>query len=375
MSERTLPRPAGYWEQITGKMPHFSALDGWRGISILLVLAGHMLPLGPARFQMNAAAAASGMAIFFTLSGFLITSTLLYEPSVPRFLIRRLCRILPLAWLYVLVVLTFAHATKGNYAGLMLFYANLPPFWLSTPGTEHLWSLSVEMQFYAAAALLSLLLGRRGMLALPLLCLAVTANRIVHGVPGSIVTWFRVDEILAGATLALLMHLPGSDRLRGTMRLLNPYLMLALLVAASHDRLPWLNYARPYIAASLVGCTLVRQPGTLSRFLASKPLRYIAKISYALYVIHPATKLGWLGRGDTLVRYAKRPLCFGLTFLAAHISTNYYERYWIDLGKKWSKRFGARPPVPLTIAPLPVTVPPMGAPVFLDGATNEPAPK
>lgn len=43
----------------------FHVLDGWRGISILLVLAGHLLPIGLPEWQMNASVAASGMAMFF----------------------------------------------------------------------------------------------------------------------------------------------------------------------------------------------------------------------------------------------------------------------------------------------------------------------
>jgi len=335
-------RHFGYWQQITGKMPHFKELDGWRGISILLVLAAHLLPLGPHRFLLNSAVAAAGMALFFTLSGFLITSTLLYEPGVPSFLIRRFCRILPLAWLYILVVLPAFHSPWSNYPPLLLFYANLPPFWLNSPATGHLWSLGVEMQFYMGVAALCLFLRRRGLLLLPLLCLAVTANRIFYHEPLSIVTWFRVDDILAGATLALLMHLPGSEKLRRILLPLNPWLLMALLVAASHDRLPWLNYARPYIAASLLGSTLVRERAVLTKLLRSSQLRYIAKISYALYVLHEVTIQGWLGSGDKMVKHAKRPLAIALAFLGAHISTNYYEKYWIQWGKNLTKRL-ARP--------------------------------
>jgi len=60
-------------------MPRFPALDGWRAISILLVLAGHLFPLGPKAYLINESIAALGMAIFFTLSGFLITTTLLHR--------------------------------------------------------------------------------------------------------------------------------------------------------------------------------------------------------------------------------------------------------------------------------------------------------
>jgi peptidoglycan/LPS O-acetylase OafA/YrhL len=63
-------------------------------------------------------------------------------------------------------------------------------------------------------------------------------------------------------------------------------------------------------------------------------LAYLAKISYALYVIHPATTLGWLGEGDVVVRYTKRIGSFFLSFLFAHVSTNYYEKYWIGLGHR-----------------------------------------
>ena len=60
------------------------ALDGWRGVSILLILACHLLPLGPKSLQLNDMAGPMGMAIFFTLSGFLITRFLLHRPIVKR---------------------------------------------------------------------------------------------------------------------------------------------------------------------------------------------------------------------------------------------------------------------------------------------------
>ena len=62
-------------------------------------MAGHWLPLGPKAWELNGAVAASGMALFFTLSGFLITQLLLRDDRVGPFLIRRLFRILPLAWM------------------------------------------------------------------------------------------------------------------------------------------------------------------------------------------------------------------------------------------------------------------------------------
>jgi peptidoglycan/LPS O-acetylase OafA/YrhL len=55
-------------------------------------------------------------------------------------------------------------------------------------------------------------------------------------------------------------------------------------------------------------------------------MAYVAEVSYALYVIHGILSATWLGSGDKLVRYLKRPLLFGATFLLAHISTRYFEQ-------------------------------------------------
>jgi peptidoglycan/LPS O-acetylase OafA/YrhL len=90
---------------MTESKRRFEVLDGWRGISILLVLATHLLPLGPKSWQLNFTFGPMGMALFFTLSGFLITNFLLQRPSVTDFLIRRIARIVPLAWLCMAIAL------------------------------------------------------------------------------------------------------------------------------------------------------------------------------------------------------------------------------------------------------------------------------
>lgn len=94
-----------------GSHVRFSVLDGWRAVSILLVLAAHMLPVGPRSLQLNAAAGFAGMACFFTLSGFLIVTTIFKQPIVSTFLIRRLFRILPAAYLTMGVYLLIQGST------------------------------------------------------------------------------------------------------------------------------------------------------------------------------------------------------------------------------------------------------------------------
>ncbi|HWA11729.1 MAG TPA: acyltransferase [Burkholderiales bacterium] len=308
-------------------------LDGWRGISILAVLAAHLLPLGPGEWRLNLSAGLFGMALFFLLSGFLIATFLLERPAVGAFLVRRLCRILPLAWLYLALALALTLDPASSWAAHLLFYANLPPRPL-TPLTAHMWSVCIEMQFYVAVALLVAIGGRRGLLALPVLCLAVTGLRIHDEVYASIVTWYRIDEILAGCTLALLCHGRTGERLRAVANRVPQWPFVLLLALSCLMQAGWLNYFRPYLAAILVGLTVLQPRTRLGSLLAWRPLAYVAGISYALYVIHPMLAASWLGSGDLLEKYAKRPLLFLALFFLAHLSTYHYERHWTALGRQ-----------------------------------------
>jgi peptidoglycan/LPS O-acetylase OafA/YrhL len=328
------------WSRSLNRCKRFPVLDGWRGISILLVLAGHMLPLGPKVLQLNAAVAATGMSLFFILSGFLIVSMLVKNDNVVCFLIRRVCRILPLAWSFLILVLLLNHANGAAWEANLFFYANLPPFYLSyTNG--HFWSLCVEMQFYAAIATFVALAGRRGLLLVPIACLLVTAARIAFGVEISIVTWWRIDEILAGGCLALAFTSGPVTNAVKSLPYFTPFLVAPLLLASCHPAFGALNYARPYLAALLIGSTFFRPSDRLQRLLCGRRLGYVAEISYALYVIHPLTFSGWLGQGDVIVRYTKRAGSFVFSFFFAHLSTRYYEKYWIALSHRIVARIEA----------------------------------
>jgi peptidoglycan/LPS O-acetylase OafA/YrhL len=318
-------------------------LDGWRGLSILAVLASHMLPLGSKSLQLNDMAGPLGMALFFTLSGFLITRFLLHRSHVGDFLVRRFARILPLAWLALLITLPLVQAPAADYLPNFLFYANLPPQHL-TEAASHFWSLGVEMQFYLGVALLVAVAGQRGLLALPALCLAVTLHRILAGAPVDIVTWRRVDEILAGATLALACGGALGPRPTQWLGRLNAWWVLPVFLASCHPAGGSLNYLRPYLAALLVGATLINPSTLQTRLLTRRSLVYLASISFALYVIHHLLMFTWLGEGDTkLLKYLKRVPLFAVTFALAHVSTFYFEHPCMAWGKRLSERLGWTP--------------------------------
>ena len=326
-----LPKP--------GEKPssRYFALDGWRAISILMVLASHMLPLGPHAWELNGASGQVGMSLFFTLSGFLITQQLYAKRYIASFFARRLFRIVPLAWAFTLVAALVVGGSVDQGAAHALFVSNYLHEH-TMDGLDHFWSLCVEVHFYIGVGLFMALTRFRAFKAIPLFWLAIVLLRLVLAPQGTIETHLRVDEILAGACLAL-VHLGLFGERPRALLLRTPALLLLLgLLIASHPMTSYFGALRSFFAACLVGHTLFASEAGRYTWLGHRALRYVAEVSYALYVVHPLTYYGWMGSGDVLVRYTKRIGSFVLTFGLAHLSTFYFEHPMTELGRKVAKR-------------------------------------
>ena len=316
----------------------FNVLDGWRAISILLVLLCHLFPVGPKAWHLGVATGVVGMSLFFTLSGFLVTHMLLRKPLVIGFLIRRLFRILPLSWAYMLVVFIIYPSSWDTILAHFGFYANFPPKPLIPHITDHLWSLCVEVQFYLGIALLVALLRKRGLYLIPLISIFFTFWRVKDGMGISVITQYRVDEILAGGILALAFNGDLGLKIQNFLSRSPTLLLVPLLLISSHPDIGWPNYFRPYLAALLVGSTLFQPNSKISELLGNKIFFYIASISYALYIVHPLLASTYLGTGNIVEKYSKRPLLLIVVFAVAHLSTYHFEKHAISLGKKLSSR-------------------------------------
>jgi peptidoglycan/LPS O-acetylase OafA/YrhL len=309
-------------------------LDGLRATSILLVLACHMLPLGPKILQLNYSAGAMGMSLFFSLSGFLIVSTLLHNPNVPEFLVKRAVRILPLAYAYLIFVYTIVWFDPSAAFWTSTFFVNYLPNYFVGGLNAHFWSLCVEVQFYLAVAVIVLMGGRVGLWSLVPICLLITLIRVHEGAYIAIQTHLRVDEILIGGCVALFYHRSGRWSVRFPTVL--AFLAAALWFLSSTVWMQWFQYFRPYATGLMLAIVLCHKDTALAFVLRSRAMRYIATISYALYIIHPLTLHGWLGQGPKLDMYLfKRPISFLITFVAAHLSTFYWEKMWMRAGRNW----------------------------------------
>jgi peptidoglycan/LPS O-acetylase OafA/YrhL len=305
-------------------------LDGVRGLAILLVLFTHLgAEPGPHWFWQTTQGGIVGVDVFFVLSGFLITTLLVSEwdrhgsISLPRFYMRRALRLLPALFLLIAVVAIGAFTVipevwrQPTLSGIpyAVFYASdlrwLIPGALPThPGfMDPMWSLSVEEQFYLVwPSLLVLVLtfvpGARQKRALQL-ALAGAAliglHRALMFMHGGFM-WDRLyvspdthtDGLLIGCALAFIVERwrPPRAVLGGAgVAGLGVVLAFALFFGPvspvqpelymQYDGFGLIAVASAFLIWSLIAGAA---PGFLRGSMESSPMRFLGRISYALYL-------------------------------------------------------------------------------------------
>jgi peptidoglycan/LPS O-acetylase OafA/YrhL len=334
------------------------SLDGLRAVCILLVviahahgtagfpLATHPLPLAMLLHGLGE----FGVRVFFVISGYLITSLLLLEESktgtvsLRGFYVRRITRIFPAFYVFIAVVAVLAVTgvialRRGDLLYAVTFLVNYHAdrsWWVG-----HLWSLSVEEQFYLLWPSVLLLLGSRRALRVAgaILLLAPVVRVMVWRLwPGSLEgmpEYFPTtcDSIATGCVLSgARSWLDGSPRYLQALRSPAGALLLPLaLVVSLGSRYPSVNLPLGYSLANvLTALTLdrvVRFPQTPDgRLLNTAPLRFIGVLSYSIY----------LWQQLFLDRYAISPLTafpgnLGLVALASVLSYYGIEQTFLRL--------------------------------------------
>lgn len=341
------------------------SLDGFRALSILVVMASHsgLQDRIPGVF---------GVTVFFFISGFLITTLLADEYrrtgtiAVGAFYMRRFLRLFPP--LFVFVALTgavwvaigerlYPLGVLGALAYMTNYLVIFVPQIMQGIGGQ-LWSLAVEEHFYLFFPWLMLfLLPRRRMLVPVLVGLCIISLAVRIGVAlaapdaatqyNGIATEARMDAILYGALAAILRDAPQA---RGFLeRLTRPYIIgiaLAILLATFLIRDPFFRSTVRYTIQSLALMPPILALTSTSRFpavrklLDSRPFVIIGVLSYSLYLWH----LAGLELGNSLARHLALPTISGwvlgwiITFGAAALSYRFVERPFFSL----RRRFGSR---------------------------------
>lgn len=376
---QTFTDPA--WErQYRGYIPE---LDALRTLGISAVLLNHFWPpaLSPWVYEMSSLAWMA-MDSFFVLSGFLITGILLDSKKRPdyysTFYIRRSLRIFPLYYLVLAVLLAVSHLARvggvseyssmarhwGSPAWFFVYLGNVRMAWMGSQPTMRsftpLWSLQIEEQFYLLFPFLARTLSLKQLSRVlwvlvflsPVLRLATFLWNPANPYPQIVLLPCRMDGLALGALIAVRFRM-GPWRVKkiplavfaSTLLLLTASLSLIITPEA---RVDWRTSAFERLAgtslssfgcASLILLLVLLRGSHITRWLRIAPIRFIAKISYSLFLLHvvasrilrASSKIGVHLNPNGFPRFA---LVIGLSFLLASLSWRFFERPFTRLKER-----------------------------------------
>lgn len=390
------------WRSRAPRLRHVAPFDGMRGFGVLGVMGGHALAQGTLSF-------AAIVGVFFVVSGFLITTLLLQEHSntgtiaLRKFYARRVFRLLPALYVMLagsivagVIVKASGHmsgaqtlkglltevAAAGVYVYNIVFPVNNGP-WI-----DHLWTLSVEEQFYLVVGVVALVFIVRGgvrLVALGLLALvAVIQISRFFLVPGPLGTaavamWMqRPDALMIGMLAAIASaHVPDPlpERFSRWLGRAGWVATIALFATTwvstgvaqrlgiHHDFYPenfrtlldtgtrphgfyWIQWGHTvgaWASAVIVLCAFRLPNWWPNRFLSWKPLVKIGgMLSYSLYLWHvPVQELLRIVAGD-LPRPLWLALAVGVPFLVAIPSYRFIETRALAFKDRFAVKSGSR---------------------------------
>lgn len=350
---------------------HYPALDGLRGIAILLVILYHNFG-----FIEYFNYGWLGVDLFFVLSGFLITDILLHsvhsENYFRNFYARRILRIMPLYYLSLILFILVLPAIPSFPLNMSYYQEHQAWFWTylqnwtlifkqegDTSALGHFWSLAVEEQYYLVWPLVILLIRdpkKVLMLSLLLLVGVITArfliwqNRDQYPSYERLFLFTRLDGILIGSMLACIQILNRT--------LIRRYftIFLILLTVANYlfyffkkgqdpDFPSWAIAGFTTFSilfAMLTYEAVIGAQGAIGRALQFMPLRLLGKYSYGFYIFHwpvflilnPLWK-DWLsGSGDPnsfLIQFVSATLSSLAGFLISILSFHLFEQHFLRL--------------------------------------------
>lgn len=357
---------------MNNKTVYFPGLNGLRAIAALAVVISHTtislqeFNLNPNIFgtfkdgkPIGLFLAGYGVSIFFVLSGFLITYLLQAEKemhpiNIKKFYLRRILRIWPLYYLYlILAVLTIiSFKLNLNIASLFLyiFYAANIPAILGTylPFLNHYWSLGVEEQFYLFWPWMNKKINKLESLLFVLIFILIATKLAVH--------FFYQDSILDLALITTRFHCMLIGGLGAILYKKGNFLFFKVANNKLTQLICWVviffaAINKFHLASiidneiiSFVGLFLIiGQINITNRIinLERNFLNFLGKISYGIYVIHPLV-IFFLSKSLSQIDLYL-PLKYVLVYLIivfttiflSYLSYNYFECYFLNFKKRF----------------------------------------
>lgn len=352
-----------------GQEVHLKGLNGIRAIAAIAVVISHTLLFSeqvglPASTGTDLAG--FGVTIFFSLSGFLITYLLLLEKkkiattNIRSFYIRRILRIWPLYYFYllltiVLIVLFHLDYAPGSIPYYFFLCANVP-FILGTelPLIGHFWSLGVEEQFYLFwpwVVKKSENLIKALLLFIIIFLVLKTGLRILHmktGIlwPYTIIHVCRFECMAIGALGAIFFFNQHKLFFRVVTHPVAQLLAWGAIALMLFNKFHIASFIDNDIVAVLTVVLIVNVTAnskTLVR-LDYSFFDFLGKVSYGIYVYHPLFLFFAMkfvnGQFNDLANTGKYIVLFLFVFLTtiltAWLSYNYFEKRFLAMKQKYA---------------------------------------
>lgn len=315
-----LVRPAG-----SRNLP---ALTGLRFFLALWVIVDHLVGKGhiyepvaqmlPGPLEAIMRAGYRAVPTFFVLSGFVLARTYASTQwnlrSVWKYLVGRFARVYPVYLLSLLIVLPFIVKAKDQPKGwLVAMHLTLTQGWFNghyTAGwNTPAWTLSCEMFFYLMFPLLIIPMRRWGWartIGVALLACVLTQVMWDFGISDHLKPIIHLPDFLLGIAVARAFDLlterrkaPSGTWLYG----IGLFGSAAMIGYAEYlpKSIPLVTLLRPMNAALLLGLGL--GGGWVARLLSTRPIVYLGKSSYAMYILHIPILWWAIGWPDFAVRY------------------------------------------------------------------------
>ena len=341
-------------------------LDGLRAFAVLAVIYSHYIP---SKYHFKIPWGSAGVQLFFILSGFLITSILIKSrgeclgKALKTFYIRRAFRIFPLYYLVLILCILLELSSVTQDFFWHLSYLSNVRFFIDNgwPGTgSHLWSLSVEEQFYLfwPLALLSVRHSHVRKLVFGLLSVGITLQiakpflfeelRLI-----SVLTFMNFDSLGAGALLALWFN---RDNLRqfgdsAFLGFILPFLaFLGISIMANFHEVDAVTRVFQRLCMILSFTFIIYNaakgttPSWISEILLNPLIVWLGKISYGLYIWHGfvpeirSAAFRFLGIiDDTLTTgFPALFIHLGMTILISAASWKFFEAPLNRLKNRWA---------------------------------------
>lgn len=287
-------------------------IDGLRALAVIAVILFHS--------ELTMSGGYVGVDLFFVLSGYLITQRIIagHESgkfSYKTFYTRRIFRLFPALFTTVVGTLVASFfflwpdalidvgvsAVSSTLSVANIYYFDSAGYWNPSAWTKpllHFWSLSVEEQFYLVWPLVIMTLirlgKRRAFLSLAFLSLIVFAvtTILTPSQPDATfyLTPFRFHEFALGALCVWFDRYKWPDSsLYAIIRnvLVGAGLLIILLttfVLSDETVFPGWIAIVPALATAMI--IVAREPAVASSLLSNRPMTFIGRLSYSLYLIH-----------------------------------------------------------------------------------------